>query len=225
MLNALRPLVLLFTVTLLSVAASPVYAIPVAVGDDIHVLNGPGTTGGGEFTIVVDDTTSFISFCLQQTEYINFVNAFHVDAISTFAISDPISRGGDAAGRDYLSPHTAFLYTEFREGTLDGYDYGAGRVVSANNLQYAIWMFEGEIAMNAANPFVALANTAVALGEWSGLGNVRVMNLSLNGVESQDQLMLVPGRDITAVPEPASLVLFGSGVSLAAMVRRRRRRL
>lgn len=194
-------------------------------GDDIHVLNGPGTTGGGEFTIVVDATTSFISFCLQMTEYINFTSAFNVDAISTYAMSDPVSLGGDAFGRDYLSPQTAFLYTKFRQGTLSGYDYtGPNRVLSANNLQYAFWMFEQEIPTIPSNPFVMLANNAISLGTWSGIGNVRVMNLSRNGVESQDQLMLVPNRDIAEVPEPASLILFGSGVSLASMARRRQRR-
>ena len=45
--------------------------------------------------------------------------------------------------------------------------------------------------MNTNNPFVKLANDAIEGGLWSGLGNVRVMNLSLNGVEAQDQLMLV----------------------------------
>ena len=71
-------------------------AAPLMVGDDIHVLNGPGNTGGGEFTIVVDATTSFVTFCLQRTEYINFTSAFNVDAISTYAVSDPVSNGGDA---------------------------------------------------------------------------------------------------------------------------------
>ena len=89
-----------------------------------NVLNGPGTTGGGEFTIVVDETRRFVTFCLQKTEYIDFFNAFNVDNISTYAVSDPASNGGDADGKDYLSEQTAFLYTQFRAGTLTGYNYG-----------------------------------------------------------------------------------------------------
>lgn len=223
--SPLRATVFLCLAVFFIAVAAPVDAAPVAVGDEIHVLNGPGTTGGGEFTIVVDEETSFIAFCLQQTEYINFVNDFTVDGISTYAVSDPASRGGDSDGKDYLSPHTAYLYTQFRAGTLSGYNYlGADRWVSANHLQNAIWMFEQEIAMKASNPYVILANDAVNAGAWSGLGDVRVMNLSLNGVEAQDQLMLVPGRQISEVPEPATLVMFGSGVTVASMMRRRSRR-
>jgi hypothetical protein len=228
MLNSLRPAFVLFLAITLLAGAAIADAAPLTVGDDIKVLDGPGTTGGGEFTIVVDATESFISFCLQRTEYINFTNSFNVDAISTFAVSDPVANGGNALDsyRDYLSAQTAYLYTEFRQGTLSGYFYGTGanRVASANSLQNAIWMFEQELPTVASNPFVMLANNAITSGAWSGLGNVRVMNLSLNGVEAQDQLMLVPGRDITEVPEPASLILFGSGASLAAMARRRRQR-
>jgi len=225
MLSAIRPIPLFVLTLILAAGIVPASATPVAVGDNIRVMDGPGTTGGGEFTIVVDAATSFISFCLQRTEYINFVNEFRVDGISTYALSDPTSLGGDAFGRDYLSPQTAFLYAQFRLGTLTDYNYaGPDRWKSANNLQNAIWMFEQELAMNNSNPYVILAKDAVDKGLWAGLGDVRVLNLSLRGVESQDQLMLVPSPTTTEVPEPASLILFGSGVSFAAMARRRRKR-
>ena len=201
-------------------------AAPVAVGDYITFVNGPGTTGGGEFTVQGEGIDSFITFCLQRTEYIDFSHEFHVDDISEYAYLDPVSKGGDVStGRDYLSAQTAFLYTQFSLGSLSQYDYsktGEGRWQSANYLQNAIWMFEQELAMNLSNRYVILANQAVTSGAWTGLGDVRVMNLSLNGRGSQDQLVLEPERDITAVPEPASLFLFGSALSAAAMARKRR---
>jgi len=225
MVNLIRPAFFLVLTITLFAGAPTADAAPLTAGSDILVAQGPGTTGGGEFMIVVDDITTFIAFCLQQTQYINFIDAFNVDAISTYALSDPASHGGDGDGRDYLSAQTAFLYTQFREGTLSGYNYsGTDRWSSADLLQNAIWMFEEEIPMILSNPFVLLANDAIDLGEWSGVGNVRAMNLSLNSVEAQDLLMLLPQDGITAVPEPASLVLFGSGASLAAMAHRRNRR-
>lgn len=194
-------------------AAGPI----IMAGDSVKLSDGPGTTNGGEFILLVNNSWAFITFCLQRTEYINFTDVYKVDAVSPFAASDPAANGGDAFGRDYLSQQTAFLYTMFRNGTLAGYNYsGSGRPASANDLQIAIWMFENELSMDASNPFVILANTAVTSGAWSGLGSVRALNLSLNGVEAQDQLALVP--------EPASLTLLGLGLlGLASSVRRRRK--
>jgi hypothetical protein len=196
----------------------PAQAGPISAGDYVTLTDGPGTTGGGEFNLTVNGAQTFITFCLQRTEYIDFTHTFRVDSVNTYTLTDPVSNGGDALGRDYLSSQTAYLYTMFRAGTLSGYAYsGSGRTASANALQNAIWMFENEMAMNALNPFVMLANKAVASGAWSGLGQVRVLNLSRNGVEAQDQLAL------QEIPEPGVLLFFGTGLILVALTMRRRR--
>ena len=135
--------------------------------------------------------------------------------MNPYTLTDPAANGGDASGRDFISEQTAFLYTKFRKGALAGYDYtGANHAASADALQLAFWMFEEEVAMDTTNVFVVMANNAVASGQWQGIGNVRVLNLSNGaGTEAQDQL--------TLVPEPATSALLALGAG--AMVARRRR--
>lgn len=191
----------------------------IKVGDTIYIRNREGTTGGGEFGVDrVGDSHGdlFRTFCVQKTEHIDFKHQFLVAGIGTAAVG--------ASAPDPLSAETAYLYTRFRTGTLCDYDGASGsggRTSSANSLQRAFWFLEGDIKKPKkdlqAMRWIQEASDAVSSGLWSGLGDVRVLNLTwLDGRPAQDQLYLVP--------EPATLTLFGIGVGIAALAARRRRR-
>jgi hypothetical protein len=209
----LRALAILLLVILIPSIAQ---ADSVGAGDYVTFTNRPGSPGG-EFQLTVYDTPggsavdSFITFCLQMTEYMDFTSTFVVSQVST--------QTDDLPSGDPLDQRTAYLYTQFRNGSLIGYNYGpggTGDATSANLLQNAIWYFEGENVGNQANnPFVQAANNAVNSGLWSGLGNVAVLNLFFqDGRRAQDQL--------TTVPEPSTMALFGTGVAAACFRRRRK---
>lgn len=188
----------------------------------IRIDNSPwSVNNGGEFTAtpitgflgltgLASDvsTDSFESFCVEVSE--NFSpGSTYLAVINTGAVA-----GSEPGGFDPLDERTAFLYTLFRAGTLPGFDYSpAGRQASTGDLQAAIWYLEGE-SNGANNSFVALADAAVSSGDWSGIHDVRVLNIyDGDGVFHQDQLTLIP------VPG-AGLAMSLAG--LAASGRRRR---
>lgn len=184
------------------------HAAPIAVGDVVTLTDGPGTTGGGEFNMFVNGSAqSFITFCLQRTQYIGFNQPFRVGGVTNYA--------DDAGGNDPISLQTQWLYSNARAGTLTGY---AHTNAMADLLQTAIWYFENEITLSNsqinANGFINAANTAVGAG-FKGASNVIVLNLFyMTGAPAQDQLAL-------QVPGPAAITLVVPGLAALVFMRRR----
>jgi len=219
-----------FALMMCFLATTSVIAVPTVT---VTRQSGYYSGGGGEFTLspnqelkdITAETGPFQTFCIEKQEYIGVGQTYDV-MVNPEAIGGGINTGPNGPlGGDPLASTTAFLYSRFRAGTLGGYDYnpGSGRSASAGALQKVIWFIEDEGLQTWTDGDDSLEDkfyTAAQNSRWTGIGNVRVLNLFTQGhlgdkdYFKQDQLVLVPA--------PGAILLGSIGIALVGWLRTRK---
>ena len=187
--------------------------------------DGPGNVSGGQFVATTSDNGSFDTYCLEWNEGLDIAGGTTYEyEISTSVRFNGLGQGGE----DPLDSRSAFVYQRFRDGQTRNIlgDQGLSDERVANAIQIALWDIEDEavdFSFHAdyanAQLLIAAAQAAINGGQWSGLGNVRVMNnwvVGQAGTEAgarQDTLILVP--------LPTGAALAGAGLLGLATIRRR----
>ena len=147
----------------------------------------------GEFVLTPQGGTSFDTFCVERNQYIN------VGGTYSYSIANGSDGGVNAPNLTPVSLGTAWLYSQFRYGTLAGF---TGTEAQQTALQDAIWYFQGELSSLNSNPYVTLADQNVGnpLANANGAYGVDVWNLydPCSGAPCQSQL------GIQSVPETAT---------------------
>lgn len=224
-------------------ALALVVASPLRAGADTIIVTdysafpfGTNATSGGPYLATTSGSLlgnrSFITFGLEYNEPLTLGEEYE------FVLSENAYHGGvNGAVGDPVQTKSKWLYYQVASNSYLTWGSGSPAITSTfgSSVQQAIWYFEGERKQNQID---AAAQTLVSwvtgrFSEWTALEaqghHVFALNLTAPegcvGVECtqiRDQLAYAY---IPATPEPASMMLFGSGlIAVAAFARRRRRK-
>ena len=183
---------------------------PALAGMQVQVNSGVGNTAGGEFLdyvvsgpIGVYGTGSSIStFCVETEETVG-------GGTYWVTLSDRAIEGGEGGsggvGYDVLDDETAWIYTQWLDAIPHTPD-------SADNVQNAIWIIEGESGEHSVNVDLLIDAAEAAVDDGWENPNIMVMNL-WNDEECEDNAQ----DHLVRVPVPAGILLGILGLGVAGI--------
>lgn len=206
------------------------YAVMATGGGPLGV--GPwGYGDGGEFTFTTGglDTSAYAGTTKNQAGTTNTFQTFCIEQNVTYNPGQTyygVLDNNDISNDKPLNYGAAWLYSQFAEGVLTGYDYTntTSRNASAGIVQQEIWYLMGQSATYDVNLNNLVTNAVNAAGHSvydasNGAYGVQVLNLYTdpsNTNRAQDQLYLTP------TPIPAAAWLLGSGLMGLVGLKRRK---